>query len=326
MKPFHISKSFIRISLLSFFLVFLAQVRMNAQCLSVDLQAVSIDPSTPSVTVGGTIQLVVVMRNNGPCPIPIGEAQVQISFSSVYLDPGTPLNFVDQCAPGRWSYLTNVPTPGLHNLFFRNDAGAIPVGGVFCAFQFDIKGKAGAPGPVSVTLASTLTASATTADQDGSNQSASTFVDIVGAPDLTSSQLFTTTQVVAGGVIDEVIVIRNVGSGPTTAPIVFNITNYTPLSGLTVTSNGSPSVTIGPDTYTLDNANWTYSNGQFTSNAGVVIPAGGSRNLGIRITRGTGGSAGANGTVTQTTTIVSGTGGGETPITNNSISNTLLKL
>jgi hypothetical protein len=107
---------------------------------------------------------------------------------------------------------------------------------------------------------------------------------------------------------------------------VFNITNYTPLSGLTVTSNPAGSVTIGIDTYTLDNANWTYSAGQFTSNAGVVIPAGGSRNIGIRITRGTGGSAGANGTVTQTTTITAGTGGGETPTTNNSISNTLLKL
>src|SRR5687767_11726641 len=159
MRPFQLlSKKFISISILSCFLLLFLQTRINAQCLGVDLQAVSIDPTTTSVSVGGTIQLVVVMRNNGPCPIPAGEAQVQITFSSVYLDPGTPLNFVDNCAPANWSYLTNVPTPGLHNLFFKNDAGAIPVGGVFCSFQFDIIGKAGAPGPVSITLASSLSA------------------------------------------------------------------------------------------------------------------------------------------------------------------------
>ncbi len=307
---------------------FVMQQRLQAQCIQVDLQAVSIDPATPTVGVGATTQLVVVIRNNGPCPIPTGEAQIQVTFSSAYLSPGAPLNFVDNCAPGRWAFLTNVPTPGLHNLFFRNNAGPIPAGGVNCSFQFDIVGVASTPpGGASVTLASTLTATATTADQDGSNQSASTFVNVAGAPDLTSSQFFTTTQIAAGNIIDEVVTIRNVGTGPTTAPIVFSITNYSPLTGLTVTSNGAASVVIGPDTYILDNANWTFNSGtgQFTSNVGVVIPAGGNRNIGVRITRGSGGSAGANGAVTQTTTIVGGTGGGETPTTNNSISNTILK-
>ena len=322
MKPFSLFRKVLSISLV--LLCLHSQIR--AQCPNVDLQAVSIDPSSLTVNVGGTVQIVVEMKNNGPCPIPAGEAQVQITFSSVYLDPAGPLNFVDNCAPGRWVYLTSVPTPGFYNLFFRNDAGPIPVGGSTCTFQFNVTGKTGSSGPVSITLASSLSATATTADADGSNQSASTFIEVLGAPDLTSSQFFTTTQATAGSTIDEVIVIRNVGSGPTSGPIVFNVTNYSPLSGLTVTSNASPSVVIGPDTYVLDNANWTYSAGQFTSNGSVVIPAGGSRNIGLRITRGTGGSAGANGSVTQTTTIQPLTGGGEQPTTNNSISNTLLKL
>jgi hypothetical protein len=141
-------------------------------------------------------------------------------------------------------------------------------------------------------------------------------------PDLTSSQFFSSLQVVSGNFIDEVIAIRNVGGGATTGPIVFSITNYNPLTGLTITPSNQSSITIGIDTYVLDNANWTFDplNGTFTSNQ--VIPAGQSRNIGIRISR----SGGANGAVTQTTTITPNTGGGETPTTNNTISNTILKV
>jgi hypothetical protein len=146
---------------------------------------------------------------------------------------------------------------------------------------------------------------------------------VVGTPDLTSSQFFTTTQVSPGGFIDEVIVIRNVGSAPTSGPISFSVTNYTPITGLTVTQRAAgQQATIGIDTYTAS-AGWTFSAGTVTSN--VVIPPGGSQTIILRISRGTGGSAGANGSVTQTTTIAPGTGGGESPTTNNTISNTLLK-
>lgn len=315
-----------RLFALMIVLSLIATSQVKAQCLFVDLQAVSIDPSPGSLNVGQTGQIVVVMKNNGPCPIPTSEAQVQVTFSSVFLAPGAPINVVDNCVPARWTLIANVPTPGLHNLFFRNTAGPIPVGGVDCSFQFNITGLSNTAG-TTITLASTLSASATTSDADGSNQSASTQIAVSGTPDLTSSQFFTTTQIAAGGTIDEVVVIRNVGTGGTTAATVFSITNYTALTGLTVTSNPNPSVTIGIDNYTLDNANWTFNPalGTFTSNAGIFIPAGGSRNIGVRIVRGSGGAAGANGSVTQTTTIQAGTGGGETPITNNTISNSLLK-
>jgi hypothetical protein len=152
-----------------------------------------------------------------------------------------------------------------------------------------------------------------------------TITVVAGMQDLTNSQFFTTTQIAAGGTIDEVVGIRNVGSAATTAPVVFSVTNYSAITGLSAASNTNPTVTIGFTTYTLDNANWTITSTPsaltFTSNAGIFLNPGQTRFLGVRITR----AAGANGTVTHSSTIVAGTGGGESPTNNNSISNTLLK-
>jgi hypothetical protein len=147
-----------------------------------------------------------------------------------------------------------------------------------------------------------------------------------GTPDLTNSQFFTTTQIAPGGTIDEVIGIRNVGTAATSAPIVFTVTNYAAITGLSAASIAGPAViTIGFTPFTISNQNWTITSTPsaltFTSNAGIFINPGATAFLGVRITR----AAGANGTVTHSSTIVGGTGGGETPVNNNSISNTLLK-
>lgn len=148
---------------------------------------------------------------------------------------------------------------------------------------------------------------------------------LAGNADLTSSQFFTTTQLSPGSYVDEVIAVRNVGNAFTNAPVSFTITNYSALTGLTVTPiTAGNSVTVGIDQYTIT-PGWTFNaaNGTFTS-SNVIAP--GSRNyFGIRIARGVNPNQGANGTATQTTTISAGTGGGETPTTNNSISNTILK-
>ena len=153
--------------------------------------------------------------------------------------------------------------------------------------------------------------------------SATITVVSVGTPDLTCSQFFTTTQIATGGIIDEVVAIRNVGTVPTSAPVAFTVTNYAPITGLTVTQTPNPTVTIGFTTYTTDNANWTFNpvTGTFTSNAGVFINPGATKFIGVRINR----AAGANGATTHTVTIPGGTGGGETSVLNNSISNNLLK-
>jgi len=150
-----------------------------------------------------------------------------------------------------------------------------------------------------------------------------TITVVVGSPDMTTSHFFNTTQIGTGGVVEEVVAIRNVGTVATSAPVSFSVTNYAPITGLTVSQNPNPTVTIGFTTYTLDNANWTFNptTGTFTSNPGVFINQGTTRYIGVRINR----AAGANGGVTQTVTIAGGTGGGETPALNNSISNNLLK-
>jgi hypothetical protein len=157
------------------------------------------------------------------------------------------------------------------------------------------------------------------------NPTTATITVVPGAPDLTSSQFFSTTQIAPGGVIDEVIVVRNVGSAPTSGPITISFTNYSALTGLTVSQiAGGTSVMIGIDTYVISGG-WTLNGAMGTLTSNNVIPPGGNNTIGLRITRGVAPNQGANGSVTQTTTVQSGTGGGETPSTNNTISNSILK-
>jgi len=157
------------------------------------------------------------------------------------------------------------------------------------------------------------------------NPTTATVTVVAGTPDLTSTQLFTTTQVAAGGTIDMVVVIRNVGSAPTTGTITVNTTPFGGLTGLSTALVNGPT-TIGIDTYNTT-PGWTYSaaTGQLTTNA--VIPAGGNNTFIIRITRATAPNQGANGTVTTTVTIPPGSGG-EQPAqgNNNSISNSITKI
>jgi hypothetical protein len=170
-----------RLLLLSISFLLATAGKTKAQCF-VDLQAVSIDPSSLVLGINATGQLVVVMKNNGPCILPTGEAQVQITFADTYLQPASPLNVVNTNCPGVWQHVATTNAAGQFNLFFRNNGGPIPVGGAGCEFTFNIGGRGlVSGGPVNITLASTLTGSATSSDVDGSNQSASTqvFVDVV---------------------------------------------------------------------------------------------------------------------------------------------------
>jgi len=151
----------------------------QAQCAEVDLQAVSIDPGLPTIGKGQTTSITVVMKNNSACAIPLGEATAQVTLSSVYLDLGNPINFHDIC--GQWTYLGAISNNKQHNLFFRNNGGPIPPGGKFCSFHFDVKGKTITPFAVAVTLASSLSGDAKTADVDGTNQSSATEIHIKSA-------------------------------------------------------------------------------------------------------------------------------------------------
>lgn len=162
------------------------------------------------------------------------------------------------------------------------------------------------------------------------NNTTTTTITKITTPDLTASQFFSGLQIAAGGTIEHVIVITNIGSVPTTAPITFTVSNFAASSGLTVQSNNNATVNIGSNTFNLTNASdWNVTVGAtaltFTSKAGVVIPAGGSKIVGVTITRAAAPNQGAGGVVTHTVTIVPGTGGGESPTTNNNLSIMFLK-
>ncbi|QHV94876.1 beta strand repeat-containing protein [Spirosoma endbachense] len=146
-----------------------------------------------------------------------------------------------------------------------------------------------------------------------------------GLPDLTPSQLFSSSQIAPGQTIDVLVAIRNVGATPTSAQVVFNVTNYIASTGLTMVVNTDPTVTIGGNVYTLNTNDFSVNSNQFaftfTSVAGAsgVIANAGNKIVAFKITRAMGSNSSS---VTNTVTIPDGTGGGETPVNNNTIANT----
>lgn len=166
--------------LLLFFFIFLLAIKGtgSGQCLpdtpKADLQAVSIDPSSLEISPVGTIQLVIEMKNNGPCVIPMGEASFTVTFPDTYIQPGVPLNVTNVCGPNRWQLFNQTQAGGFYSLIFRNSGEVIPVGGVACPISFDIRGKGiVTTKPISISLSSSLTALAKTGDLNVLNQSIS---------------------------------------------------------------------------------------------------------------------------------------------------------
>lgn len=140
---------------------------------SCDLQAVSIDPTNLTVRPGENNGIVVNMKNNGPDPLPIGEARVHVTVNGRFVD--TPTLF----APigGKWVCQLMKSENGLHEVFVTN-IKELPVNETgFPGFQFSV--KALSPGKVNITLVSSLSADATASDPNGTNQSVSTEFDVV---------------------------------------------------------------------------------------------------------------------------------------------------
>ena len=160
-------------------LFFMNTVMAQEPCNRVDLQGVSIDPIPGTIKKGQTASIVVAMKNNGPCVIPKGDATAQVTLIGEFLDPGTPVNFIDIC--GQWSYLGVISKDGNHDLFFQNNAGAIPLGGQYCYFQFDVVGKADTKSATGITLVSTLGATSMMVDMNGRNQAASTELKVTSS-------------------------------------------------------------------------------------------------------------------------------------------------
>ena len=160
--------------LFSWFLLVTAGIG-RGQCSNVDLQAVSMDPSALVISPLGTVQLVIEMKNNGPCPIPVGEARFTVTFPDTHIQPAVPLNVTNACGPNRWQLFNQTQAGGFYSLTFRNDGGAIPVGGAACPMSFNIGGKGlFSAAPIPITLSSGLTPLSTVADVNGFNQNLST--------------------------------------------------------------------------------------------------------------------------------------------------------
>lgn len=145
-------------------------------------------------------------------------------------------------------------------------------------------------------------------------------------PDLTPAQFLTNTQLAVGQSVDYVAAVSNVGTGPTVGTIEFRVTIFSPASGLTIALNPAASVTIDGDVFPLNNADFdivaTSTRFTFTSKAGVTIPSLGVKYIGFKITR----TGGTPGSTNNTVTITNNTGGGETPVENNTIANPIVKL
>ena len=157
-------------------------------------------------------------------------------------------------------------------------------------------------------------------------------VVVAGVPDLIVIPSQSSSQIAPGGTIQEVFTIRNIGTGPTTGPVTFTINRFAPGSGLTATLNSALSINIGFDNFNLHNnteGGWsvvtTASTFTFTYTGVIATGLAGAKNVGVTVTRGTGANAGSNGTSNQTATIPAGTGGGESPTSNNSASVTIVK-
>jgi hypothetical protein len=142
-------------------------------------------------------------------------------------------------------------------------------------------------------------------------------------PDLTPAQFFSSTQLVSGQSVKYVIAISNVGSAPTSGPLEFTVTNYSPVTGLSITVDSAPSVVIDGETFPLSNSEFTttITSSRITFQSASVIPASSYKFIGLIVSR----SGGSPGTVNSTVTIINGTGGSEFPYTNNIISNLITK-
>jgi hypothetical protein len=139
-------------------------------------------------------------------------------------------------------------------------------------------------------------------------------------PDLTPSIFNDGTTVFQESTRDNVIRIFNIGSGATSAPVIFTIPKMEPAYTITINPNEIMMDVFGG--MAVKNSDWIITEQAtryvLTSKAGVVIAAGGYADIGVKVT-----AVGIkNSTGNLSVQIVFGTGGGETPYNNNADNNT----
>ena len=137
-----------------------------------------------------------------------------------------------------------------------------------------------------------------------------------GTPDLTPSVFSNGGTYNANEQKDVVIVIYNIGPDPTTGPVTFEINKITPAFTIDIDPNATTSTVATQPT--VENNEWTFEEESaryvVTLKDGFTIPAGGNKKIVIQITA----TNTPNAAATITARVFDGTGGGETPTTNNS--------
>lgn len=149
---------------------------------NVDLQAVSIDPMTAEIRPTQFTKIVAILKNNGPDDIPVGEATCAVTVDLRFLRLPRKIGLSHIGTP-QWAFLgRRRSAKDQVTLFFQNNWGEIPKNDITNqGFSFEIYGKSPTKDhnlPL-ITLASSLSATATTSDTDGNNQSVSCFLTVL---------------------------------------------------------------------------------------------------------------------------------------------------
>ncbi|MBL0082820.1 MAG: HYR domain-containing protein [Saprospiraceae bacterium] len=161
----------------------------------------------------------------------------------------------------------------------------------------------------------------TATDASGNTTTCSFNVNVVGtctppAPDLSPEHTTGSTSYAPGQTKNVVVRIRNLSANPTTAPVTFYVQKMDPNFTVFVDPNAT-SVTVGVNTFSVMNSDWVITEQatrwRFVSKPGVVINGNTTNFVAVQLTA----TGNQGSTAGMTTTIVSGTGGGETPTTNN---------
>jgi hypothetical protein len=161
----------------------------------------------------------------------------------------------------------------------------------------------------------------TATDASGNTTTCSFNVNVVGtctppAPDLSPEHTTGSTSYAPGQTKNVVVRIRNLSANPTTAPITFFVQKMDPNFSVFVDPNAT-NATVGINNFSVMNSDWVITEQatrwRFVSKPGVVINGNTTNFVAIQLTAT--GNQGA--TANLTTTVVAGTGGGETPTNNN---------
>ncbi|WP_373330774.1 ice-binding family protein [Salmonirosea aquatica] len=136
------------------------------------------------------------------------------------------------------------------------------------------------------------------------------------APDLTPSIFSNGATYNANEQKDVVLVIYNIGPVATTSPVTFEFNKLTPSFTTSINSTATTATVTGNGS--VDNTEWTFTEQAtryvVTLKDGFSISAGANKKIVIQVTA----TNTPNAAATITARVFNGTGGGETPTTNNS--------